>query len=70
MIFGDVVCENKDNTRVYFCIGRYLGIHNFYLCQTYSRIPKYLVRNNANFLVIFRRDEMNVKHIHDDHDDH
>ena len=37
------------------------------LCQTHSRIPKHLVRDNVNFLVLFRQDEMNLKHIYDDH---
>lgn len=37
-----------------------------YLAQTYSRIPKKLVRNNAHFLIIFKQDEKNLKHIDDD----
>ena len=67
MIFDDVACEKQDNMRAYFCMGRHRDIDSVYLCQTYSRIPKHLVRDNANFLVIFRQDEMNLKHIYDDH---
>ena len=67
MIFDDVACEKQDNMREYFCMRRHRDINSVYLCQTYSRIPKHLVRDNANLLVIFRQDEMNLKHIYDDH---
>ena len=65
MIFDDVACEKQDNMRAYFCMGRHGDIDIVYLCQTYSR--KHLLRDNANFLVIFRQDQMNLKHIYDDH---
>ena len=67
MIFDDVACEKQVNMTAYFCMGRHRDIDSVYLRQTYSHIPKYLVRDNANFLSIFRQDEMNLKHIDDDH---
>lgn len=67
MIFDDVACEKQDNIRAFFCMGRHRDVDSFYLCQTYARIPKHLVRDNMNFLVLFRQDEMNLKHIYNDH---
>lgn len=67
MIFDDVACEKQDNIRAYFCMGRHRNVDSFYLCQTYARIPKHLVRDNANFLILFRQDEMNMRHIYNDH---
>lgn len=67
MIFDDVACEKQDNMRAFFCMGRHRDVDCFYLCQTYARIPKHLVRDNTNLLVLFRQDEMNLKHIYDDH---
>lgn len=67
MIFDDVACEKQSNIRSYFCMGRHKDIDSFYLCQTYTHIPKHLVRDNANFLIIFRQDELNLKHIYNDH---
>lgn len=67
MIFDDVACEKQDNIRAYFCMGRHRDVDSFYLSQTYARIPKHLVRDNANLLVLFRQDEMNLKHIYNDH---
>lgn len=67
MIFDDVACEKQDNIRAFFCMGRHRDVDCFYLCQTYARIPKHLVRDNANLLVLFRQDEMNLRHIYNDH---
>lgn len=56
-----------DNIRAYFSMGRHEHVDSFYLCQTYARIPKHLVRDNANLLVLFNQDDMNLKHIYNDH---
>ena len=48
-------------------MGRRRLIDCFYLCQTYTRILKHLIGDNVNFLVVFGQDEMNLKHIYDDH---
>lgn len=67
MIFDDVTCEKQHAIRDYFCMGRHKNIDCFYLCQTYTRIPKHLVRDNANMIIIFKQDEMNLRHIYNDH---
>lgn len=66
-IFDDIACEKHDNIRNYFTMGRHNNIDTFYLGQTYSRIPKQLIRDNANLLVVFKQDETNLKHIYNDH---
>lgn len=48
-------------------MGRHRDIDYFYLCQAHARIPKHLVRDNTNLLILFRQDEMSFKHIYDDH---
>lgn len=67
MIFDDVACEKQNNIRSYFCMGRHKDIDSFYLCQTYTHIPKHLVRDNANIIIMFKQDELNLKHIYKDH---
>lgn len=66
-IFDDVACEKQQHIRAYFCMGRHKNVDSFYLAQTYSRIPKHLIRDNANLLIIFKQDYMNLKHIYNDH---
>ena len=67
IIFDDVACCKQDIIRNYFSFGRHNNTDTFYLCQTYSSIPKQLIRDNANLLIIFKQDHTNLKHIYDDH---
>lgn len=67
IIFDDVICEKQNTIRDYFCMGRHKYIDCFYLCQTYTKIPKHLIRDNANMIIVFKQDEMNLKHIYNDH---
>lgn len=66
-IFDDIACENQTNIRNYFCMGRHKQIDCFYLTQTYSKIPKQLLRDNANLIIIFKQDDVNLKHIYEEH---
>jgi len=48
-------------------MGRHKNIDAFYLSQTYSHIPKHLIRENANFNIMFTQDDLNMRHIYQDH---
>lgn len=67
IIFDDVSCEKQNNIKNYFSMGRHNSVDSFFICQTYSFISKQLVRDNANFLIVFRQDERNLHHIYSDH---
>lgn len=67
VIFDDVACETQSNIKHYFAMGRHNGLDVFYICQTYSVIPKQLVRDNANLIIVFKQDERNLYHIYKDH---
>lgn len=67
VVFDDVVLEDQDAIRQYFTMGRHRRLDCFYLCQTYSKIPKQLVRDNANLILLFKQDELNLRHAYDDH---
>jgi GTPase SAR1 family protein len=66
-IFDDVACDKQDIIREYFSLGRHNKIDCFYLRQTYAKIPKHLIGDNANTFVIFKQDVLNLKHIYNDH---
>jgi hypothetical protein len=66
-IFDDVACENHNTVRSYFAMGRHNNIDSVYIGQTYSKIPKQLIRDNVNLMVIFRQDDTNLKHIYSEH---
>lgn len=67
MIFDDIACENQTNIRNFFAMGRHRQLDCFYLSQTYSKIPKQLLRDNVNLLIIFKQDDINLKHIYNEH---
>ncbi|KAG7294933.1 hypothetical protein JYU34_016644 [Plutella xylostella] len=67
IIFDDVACENQNNIRDYFAMGRHKNIDCFYLNQTYSKVPKQLIRDNANLIILFKQDDINLHHVYDEH---
>lgn len=65
IIFDDVICDkNQENIKNYYCLGRHRNIDCFYLTQSYARVSKHLIRDNCNFLILFRQDDMNLRHIY------
>lgn len=67
IIFDDVICEkNQHIIRKYFSLGRHRSVDSFYLTTTYARVSKHLIRDNCNFLILFRQDELNLRHIYRD----
>lgn len=66
-IFDDVACEKQNIMRDYFSMGRHFKIDSIYLGQTYSKIPKQLIRDNVNMLIVLKQDDKNLKHVHSDH---
>ncbi|KYN03428.1 hypothetical protein ALC62_05728 [Cyphomyrmex costatus] len=66
-IFDDVACDKQDAIRVYFAMGRHANVDCFYLCQTYAKIPKHLIRDNANLLILFKQDGTNLIRVYNDH---
>lgn len=67
VIFDDVICEkNQDIIKNYYSMGRHRDVDSFYLTTTYTRVGKHLIRDNCNFLIVFRQDDLNLKHIFSD----
>jgi len=66
-IFDNVTCDQQDAVREYFSMGLHANVDCFYFCQTYARIPKHLICDNANLLILFKQDYTNLKHVYNDH---
>jgi len=67
IVFDDVITQNHNIIRSFFAFSRHRQIDVCYLAQSYSHVPKQLIRDNANFIVLFKQDEMNLKHVYDEH---
>ena len=66
-VFDDVALENQQKIRDFYSRGRHEEIDCMYICQSFVKIPKHLVRDNVNFLMIFPQDNLNLIHIYKDH---
>ena len=67
MIFDDICLESQKIVQEYFSAARHNNIDVFYISQSYSQIPKQLIRDNSNFLIIFPQDSKNLHHIYQNH---
>ena len=63
VVFDDI---NSPNITPFFSMGRHKHINTFYLCQSYSKAHKHL-RDNVNFLILFKQDDLNLKHVYNNH---
>lgn len=66
-IFDDVSTENQSKIRSFFSHGRHHGIDSIFCTQSYMRCIKHLLRDNVNFLILFKQDDTNLRHIFDEH---
>ena len=67
IIFDDILTDPQENIATYYLRGRHYNISCFYLAQTYSKVPKQCIRDNFNYLIIFKQDLTNLKHIFNNH---
>lgn len=66
-IFDDISKEYYEILKELFCYGRHKHIDIFLLIQSYILAPKHFCRDNANTLIIFKTDAINLRHIYDEH---
>lgn len=64
-IFDDIMSESQKTISKLFSMGRHKQIDLIYIAQTYAKIPKHLIRDNCNLIVLFRQDGKNLKHVFD-----
>lgn len=69
VVFDDVITVsaiNKTIVRDIFTLGRHRCIDVVYIVQSYTKLDKHLVRDNCNFIILFKQDELNLKHVFSD----
>lgn len=67
MIFDDLLLEKQNKCESYYIYGRHSNVDCFYLSQNYFKLPRQTIRENANFICLFRQDLKNINHIYNDH---
>ena len=66
MVFGDLLFEKQITCESYYVKGRHSNVDCFYLAQNYFKLPRQIIRENANFICLFPQDLKNRNHIFDD----
>lgn len=69
IVFDDVIIDrdiNKNVVRNLFTLGRHRCLDVIYLVQSYAKLAKHLIRDNCNFVIIFKQDSMNLNHVYND----
>ena len=67
MIFDNLLLEKHTKCEFYYVRGRHSNVDCIYLSQNYFRLPRQTIRENSNFICIFKQDEKNINHIYNDH---
>ena len=67
LIFDDIMLGSQNKAEAFFTRGRHNNIDVIYIAQSYFRLPRQTVRENANFFIFFRQDNKNLSHIYQDH---
>lgn len=61
IVFDDVI-----NDRNIYTLGRHRNLDVVYMVQSYTKLDKHLIRDNCNFIILFRQDDLNLRHIYSD----
>ena len=67
MIFDDLMLDKQNTCEKYYTRGRHSNVDCFYLAQNYFKLPRQTIRENANFICLFRQDLKNLNHVYNDH---
>ena len=63
MVFDDLLLEKQNACEKYYDRGRHSNVDCFYLSQNYFKLPRQTIRENANFICLFRQDLKNMNHL-------
>ena len=50
----DLLLEKQNKCEAYYTRGRHSNVDCFYLAQNYFKLPRQTIRENANFICLFR----------------
>ncbi|CAP36219.2 Protein CBG18876 [Caenorhabditis briggsae] len=67
IIFDDLMLEKQNKIEQYYTRGRHNNIDCFYISQSYIKLPKNTIRENANLFIVFPQDKLNLDYIYRDH---
>ena len=67
LILDNCLLEKQNKAEAYYTRGRHNNCDTFYISQSYFKLPRQTIRENANFIILFPQDSKNIMHIYADH---
>ena len=67
LVLDDIMLGPQNKVEAYFTRGRHNNVDVIYITQSYFRLPRQSIRENANIFVFFPQDGKNLSHIFNDH---
>ena len=67
LLLDDCFLGKQNKADAYYTRGRHNNCDTIYIAQNYFRLPRYTIRENSNFIILFPQDTKNLTHIHADH---
>ena len=67
LVLDDVMLGPQNKVEAYFTRGRHNNVDVIYITQSYFRLPRQTIRENANMFIFFKQDRKNLMHIFNDH---
>ena len=67
LLLDDLMLGPQSKAEAYYTRGRHNSVDTIYIAQSYFRLPRQTVRENANFYIFFPQDNKNLSHIYQDH---
>ena len=67
LISDDCFLGPQSKAEAFYTRGRQNNCQTIYISQSYFRLPRHSIRENANFIILFPQDAKNLHHIYADH---
>ena len=67
LILDDLMIGPQSKAEDYYSRGRHNSVDTVYISQSYFRLPRQTIRENANLFFFFKQDAKNLSHIYQDH---
>lgn len=66
VVFDDCILEDQTEIKKFFTMGRHKKISCVYLSQAYTMVDKKVIRNNLNFLCVFKQSNTYIRKLFDE----
>ena len=67
LVLDDCLLEKQNKAEAYYTRGRHVNSDVWFCSQSYFRLPRQTIRENASVIILFQQDSKNIRHIHADH---